>query len=164
LEKIKEELSQQIELPYKDIVRQLEMELQKLQQELNKCRFEIGILKSVNEHDKSEHCNHVEQLKMKNEIELSAMRKDRDILRQKLQETNQVELNKVKDIIRENNQFKIKVKSLLEENDELREKLEHNESHNNAMVRNHSKILSDYSTKISILEVYLFFLSYDNNR
>ena len=32
LEKIKEELSQQIELPYKDIVRQLEMELQKLQQ------------------------------------------------------------------------------------------------------------------------------------
>lgn len=153
LEKIKEELSQQIEMPYKDIVKQLEIELQKLQQELNKSRFEASFLKSVNEHDKTEHYNHVEQLKMKNEIELSAMRKDRDCLRQKLQETNHAELCKVKEVIRENNQFKIKVKSLLEENEELREKLEHNETHNSALSRNHAKILSDYSTKISILEV-----------
>lgn len=128
-----------------------------MQQELNKSRFETNFLKSVNEHDKTEHHNHVEQLKMKNEIELTAMRKDRDTLRQKLQETNQVEINKVKDIIRENNQFKIKIKSLLEENDELREKLEHDESHNNALVRNHSKVLSDYTTKISILEVFVIF-------
>ncbi len=152
LEKIKEELSQHIETPYKDIVRQLEIELQKLQQELNKTKFEIGVLKTVNEHDKSEHFNHVEQLKMKYEIELGGMRKDRDSLRSKLQETNQTEVNKVKDIIRENNQFKIKIKSLLEENDELREKLEHDETHNNALLRNHSKIVSDLTTKISILE------------
>ena len=42
--------------------------------------------------------------------------------------------------------------TLLEENDELREKLEHDETHNNALIRNHSKIVSDLTTKISILE------------
>jgi hypothetical protein len=152
LERLKDELSQQIEGPYKDIVKQLETELQKLQSEYSKVSFEIEFLKSVNSHDKQEHHSHLEQVKMKQEIELNAMRKDRDMLREKLQETNQVEIGKMKEVIRENNQFKIKVKALMEENDELREKIEHIEAQNNSLVRNHSKVLSDFTSKISILE------------
>lgn len=64
-----------------------------------------------------------------------------------------MEINKIKEVVRENNQFKIKLKSLMEENDELREKIEHTESQNNSLIRNHSKVLSDFTTKISILEV-----------
>lgn len=152
LERLKDELSQQIEGPYKDIVKQLESELQKLQSEYGKVAFEVDFLKSVNSHDKQEHHSHLEQVKMKQEIELSAMRKDRDMLREKLQETNQVEIGRMKEVIRENNQYKIKVKALLEENDELREKIEHIEAQNNSLVRNHSKVLSDFTSKISILE------------
>jgi hypothetical protein len=153
LERIKEDLSAQIEGPYKDIVRQFEQELQKLHQELNKQRYENNFLKSSQEHEKTEHQNFAEQLKLKHDIELNAIRKERDTLRQKLQENNQSEMNKIKDVIRENNQLKIKVKGLLDENDELREKLDHLDSHNNSLVRNQSKTVTDYSTKISALEV-----------
>lgn len=153
LERLKEELSQQIESPYKDIVRQLEQELQKLQLECNKLRQEANLIKSGTEHEKTEHHNYIDQLKLKHEIELNSMRKDRDLLRQKLQENNQSEAVKIKEVIRENNQLKIKCKSLIEENEELREKIEHVESHNNSLMRNHSKTMSDYTTKISVLEV-----------
>jgi hypothetical protein len=153
LERLKEDLTQEIETPYKEIVKQLENELQKLQQECNKIRFENNTLKSSSEHTKTEQNNFLDQIKMKHEIELNAIRKDRDSLRLKLQETNQAEINRVKEVVRENNQLKIKVKSLLEENEELREKLEHSEMHNNLLIRNHSKSLSDYATKISVLEV-----------
>lgn len=153
MERIKEELSQQIEAPYKDIVRQLEQELQKLQQEINKLRYDNNLLKSANERDKAEHHNFIDQLRLKQDIELGAIRKERDSLRAKLQENNQSDINKIKEVIRENNQFRIKVKSLIEENEELREKLEHVESHNSLLIRNHSKVLSDQTTKISVLEV-----------
>ena len=59
-------------------------------------------------------------------------------------------------MLKENNHFKIKVKSLLEENEELREKLEQRESHQNALIRSHSKALSEYSAKIAALEVFIF--------
>lgn len=153
LDRLKEDLSQQIEAPYKDIVRQLEQELQKLQSECNRMRQEINNLRSANEHEKAEHLNYLEQIKLKQEIELNAIRKDRDILRQKLQENNQAETLKIKEVIRENNQFRIKIKSLVDENEELREKLSHTESHNNSLVRSHSKLISDLSTKLSVLEV-----------
>lgn len=155
LDRLKEELSQQIEAPYKDIVRQLEQELQKLQSECGRLRQESNILRSGNEHERTEHHNYLEQIKLKQEIELNALRKDRDLLRQKLQENNQAEALKIKEVIRENNQFKIKIKSLVEENEELRERLDHIESHNNSLIRNHSKLISDLSTKISVLEVIL---------
>jgi hypothetical protein len=153
LERIKDELSIQIEAPYKDIVKQLEQELEKQQQESNKFRFELNFLKSINEHEKCEHANHVEQLKLKHDVEMNAMRKDREILREKLQQTNQVEINKIKEVMRENTQLKIKLKSMMEENDELREKIEHSETQNNSLIRNHSKVISEFTTKISILEV-----------
>ncbi len=110
-------------------------------------------MKSSSEHSKTEQNSLFDQLKLKHEVELNALRKDRDSLRLKLQETNHAELNRVKEVIRENNQLKIKVKSLIEENEEIREKLEHSELHNNLLVRNQSKSLSDYETKISVLEV-----------
>lgn len=155
LDRLKEELSQQIESPYKEIVRQLEQELQKLQSECTRLKQETNVLKSTNEHEKTEHQNYFEQLKLKQEIELSTLRKDRDILRQKLQENNQAEAIKIKEVVRENNQYKIKISSLVEENEELREKIDHIETHNNSFMRNHSKLISDLSTKISVLEVSL---------
>ncbi len=159
---MKEDLSQEIETPYKEIVKQLENELQKLQKECNKIRFENNTLKSSNEHKNTEQNNLLDQIKIKHELELNAMRKDRDSLRLKLQEINQAEINRVKEVVRENNQLKIKVKSLLEENEELRENLEHSEMHNNLLIRNHSKSLSDYTTKISVLEVsYLILKTFD---
>ena len=152
LERIKEDLSEQIEAPYKEIVRQLENELQKLQHEVTKLRYEANFHKSAVEHEQSEHHTFIDQLKLKHDIELNAIRKERDMLRLKLQENNQSEISKIKDVIRENSQLKIKVKSLMEENDELREKIEHLEMHNNSLVRNHSKLVSEFTSKVSVLE------------
>ena len=164
LDRIKEELTQQIEGPYKDIVRQLEQELQKLQEDLNKLKYESKFLKSNKDREKTEHNNFIDQLKLKHEVELSTIRKDRDVLREKVQENNHTEINRIKEVIRENNQLRIKVKSLIEENDEIREKIEHIEAHNSSLVRNHSKALSDYTTKVSVLEVihYLSWVSFHN--
>lgn len=159
LERIKEELSTQIESPYKEIVRQLESELQKLQQETIKLNYDLDFQRSVNEHDKAEHSNYVDQLKLKQEIEMNAVRKERDTLRVKLQESNQSDISKIKDVIRENNQLKIKVRSLIEENDEVRTKIDQLEVHNNSLVRNQSKLVSEYSTKISVLEVFQIILN-----
>lgn len=86
-------------------------------------------------------------------FKLNAMRKDRDMIRLKLQENNHVEANKIKEILKENGGLKIKLKALIEENEELREKLEHHESHQNSIVRNNSKVVSDLTAKISMLEV-----------
>ena len=158
MDRIKEELSQQIEGPYKDIVRQLEQELQKLQEELNKMKYESKFLKSNKEREKSDQNSYIDQLKLKHEVELNTIRKDRDLLREKLQENNHTEINRIKEVIRENNQLRIKVKSLIEENEEIREKIEHLETHNNALIRNHSKALSDYTTKVSVLEVISRFI------
>lgn len=153
LERIKEELTQQIEAPYKDIVRQLEQALQTQQAEINKLRNENAMSHSANDREKAEHHNFVEQLRVKQELELNVIRRERDSLRAKLQESNQSDINKIKEALRENNQLKIRVKALIEENEELREKVERAESHNNLLVRNHSKSLSDYTTRISVLEV-----------
>jgi uncharacterized protein (DUF3084 family) len=153
LERLKEDLTQEIETPYKEIVRQLETELERVQQEFTKLRYEANFMKSNSDHEKQEHQTFLEQLRMKHDVELSVIRKDREMLRLKLQESNQSEMAKIKEVLRENNQYKIKVKSLLEENDELREKLEHLETHNNALIRNQSKIVSEYSTKVSMLDV-----------
>ena len=49
--------------------------------------------------------------------------------------------------------MKVRVKALIEENEELRQKLELTESHQNSLQRNNAKATSDYTTKISILEV-----------
>ena len=70
LEKLKDELSQEIEMPYKDIVKQFELELEKLHQECNRMRYENGFLKSSNDHDKTEFQTLIEQLKLKHEIEV----------------------------------------------------------------------------------------------
>lgn len=177
IEKLKDALSQQIEIPYKEIVKQLEQELQNLKQEIHKLRHENSLINATKEHDRNEQETLFEQLKLKYVVEVcklvifsktsfqinffiakfkvNAIRKDRDIIRQKLQETNQNEANKIKEVLKENNHFKIKVKSLLEENDELREKLEQKESHQNALMRSNSKALSEYSAKIAALEVII---------
>jgi chromosome segregation ATPase len=83
---------------------------------------------------------------------VSAIRKDRDIMRQKLQENNFTEASKLKEISKENANLRIKLKALNEENDELREKLEHQESHQNSLVRNQTKTVSDLNTKLSASE------------
>ena len=150
---MREELSHQIETPYKDILKQLEQELQKLQQDCNKLRFENNFLKSSSEHDKTEQLRLLEQIKLKNEVELNTIRKDRDMLRQKIQESNQDDMNKMKEVIRDNNQLRIKSKALIEENEELRQKIDHLETHNNSLIRNHSKAVTEYTTKVSVLEV-----------
>lgn len=152
LEKLKESLSEQIEAPYKEIVRQLENELQNLKQEYNKVKYENSFLQASIEHDKKENDTLIEQLKLKYELEVNAIRKDRDIMRQKLQESNLIEAGKLKEISKENANLRIKLKALNEENDELREKIEHQETHQNSLIRNQTKTLSDLNTKISALE------------
>jgi hypothetical protein len=156
LEGLREEIAHELEAPYKDIVRQLELELQKLQQELVKIKSDNQTLRNALERGKEENDSFIEQMKLKHEVELSAIKKDRDVLRKKMQETNHSEIGRIKELIRENNQLKVKVNALSEENDEVREKLERAETNNNALTRNHSKSMSDYSTKISVLEVSPF--------
>lgn len=51
-------------------MKQFESELEKLQQECNRMRYENGFLKSSNEHDKNEFQTLAEQLKLKHEIEV----------------------------------------------------------------------------------------------
>lgn len=116
---------------------------------------ENQMLRSINEREKNENHLLIDQLKIKHDIELGMIRRERDSLRSKLQESNQADINKIKDAIRENNQLKIKVTSFSEENEELREKLERAESQNSVLLRSHSKALSEYSTRISVLEVII---------
>lgn len=156
MEQIKEELSQQIEGPYKNIVHQLEQALQVQKINLEKLQNENQILRSNCEREKSDCYVLVDQLKFKQDIELNMIRQERDSLRLKLQENNQGEINKIKEAMRENNQLKIRVKALNEENEELREKLDRAESNNNLLMRNHSKFLTENSTKHSVLEVVFF--------
>lgn len=153
MEQIKEELSQQIEGPYKNIVHQLEQALQVQKFNLEKLQNENQILRTNSEREKSDCYVLIDQLKFKQDIELNMIRQERDSLRLKLQENNQGEINKIKEAMRENNQLKIRVKALNEENEELREKLDRAESNNNLLMRNHSKLLTENSTKHSVLEV-----------
>lgn len=111
------------------------------------------MLRSINEREKNDAHLFIDQLKLKQDIELNILRRERDLLNAKLQENNQADIDKIREALRENNQLSIKVKALVEENEEIREKLERAESQNNMITRNHSKTLSEYSTKISVLEV-----------
>jgi hypothetical protein len=73
LEKLKEELSHQIEIPYKDIVKQFEQELEKLHEDCNKLRFENSYLKGSTEHEKNEFQAMMQQYKMKHDVEVSVV-------------------------------------------------------------------------------------------
>jgi septal ring factor EnvC (AmiA/AmiB activator) len=139
----------------------LELELQRLQEECNKQKFEITLMRSSSENEKNENSTFSEQLKMRYESELATLRNDRDKLREKIQESNQGEINKIKEVIRENNQLRLKMNSFIEENEELREQLEHSQTHNNSLILNHSKEFAQFTTKLSILQVrvsFIFFL------
>lgn len=137
------------------------MQSQKVQ--LEKYQSENQILRSINEREKNDAHLFIDQLKLKQDIELNILRRERDLLNSKLQENNQTDIDKIREALRENNQLSIKVKALIEENEEIREKLERAESQNNMITRNHSKTLSEYSTKISVLEVK-FTIFYLKNR
>jgi hypothetical protein len=74
-------------------------------------------------------------------------------MRQKLQEINHSEAHKLREVLKENNQFKVKLKALIEENDELRIRIERIDSHQSSLIRGHAKTVTDLTSKMSLLEV-----------
>ena len=70
-ERLKEELTNQLEVDYKNIVKAYTIELENLKEECNKLRYETTFLKSANEHDKAEFQSLFDQIKLKHDVEVN---------------------------------------------------------------------------------------------
>ena len=123
-----------------------------MQLECDKLNYENVSMRAGGEHEKSEQANFVEQLRLKHDMETKAMRKERDALRARLQQSNDADVSRIKEVMRESQMLKTRVKALLDENDELRERLERAEAHTSSLTRQHARSLADLSSKVASLE------------
>ena len=115
-------LQSEIELPHRQILETLETELQRSKSDFNKLRYDYSFLKAEYEHEHSQYQRIQDEMKSQYETQIVNLQRERDFLTKKQEELN--DSQRVRTLQKENTQLNLKVKSLLNKLEELREKRE----------------------------------------
>ena len=122
MEVLRMRLQSEIELPHRQRLETLETELQRSKSDFNKLRYDYSFLKAEYEHEHSQYQRIQEEMKSQYETQIVNLQRERDFLTKKQEELN--DSQRVRTLQKENTQLNLKVKSLLNELEELREKRE----------------------------------------
>ena len=122
MEILRMRLQRKVELPYRQRLETLENELERSKSDFNKLRYDYSFLKSEYEHEHSQYQRIQDEMKSQYETQIVNLQRERDFLIKRQEELN--DSQRVRTLQRENTQLNLKVKSLLNELEELREKQE----------------------------------------
>ncbi|PAA87981.1 hypothetical protein BOX15_Mlig004511g3 [Macrostomum lignano] len=118
LEMIKAQVTEDLELAYKDRYAQLSQESAYHRQEWNRLRYESAAARSDLEHAKAEHSRVIEELKLVHDAEVANLRRERDFLLQRQADSDPAD--RVRALYRENAQLLARLKALDSELEEAR--------------------------------------------
>ncbi|XP_045686475.1 centrosomal protein of 83 kDa isoform X1 [Phyllostomus hastatus] len=121
LELLRAQIQQELETPMRERFRSLDEEVEKYRAEYNKLRYEHTFLKSEFEHQKEEFARILEGEKIKYELEIARLEKDKEDLHNQLISVDPTRDSKrVEQLIREKGHLYQKIKNLDAEVAELR--------------------------------------------
>ncbi|CAF1452548.1 unnamed protein product [Rotaria sordida] len=121
IDQIRDRLSSEVEGPYKLALSQLGNQLEQTKAELTKVRFELNARIKEHASELSQRDQIANEIKLKTEKELGALRKERDLLQQHIRQENQKDTNIEQNRSREITQLKAKVEQFTQELNEARE-------------------------------------------
>jgi len=152
LEVMKMKLQEEVEAPFKQRIESLELEVDKYRNEFNRLRYDYSFLKSEYEHELSQKKNILDDAERQFQLEKETLEKQVVALTDELHNQDPADLMKMRMLQKENTQLNLRVKSLLNELEELRDKKENSNLQNDQASRYQAKQLSDLSLQCKTLE------------
>eukprot|EP00794_Sanderia_malayensis_P005390 gene5390-6063_t len=153
MEVLRVKLQEEAEASYKHKLETADLELDKYRSDFNKLRYEYSFLKSEYEHEQAKNKTIIEEQKVHHQIEVDAIMKDKDDLLEHLKKLeDQNDTQRIRVLQKDNAQLNLKVKSLLDELDEIREKREATGLQSDHVSRLQARQLSEISAHCKALE------------
>ncbi|KAM5288493.1 centrosomal protein of 83 kDa isoform 1-T1 [Ctenodactylus gundi] len=153
LELIRAQIQQELETPMRERFRNLDEEAEKYRAEYNKLRYEHTFLKSEFEHQKEEFARILEEEKMKCELEVARLEKDKEDLHNQLLSVDPTRDSKrVEQLLREKVHLSQKLKALEVEVAELRAEKENSDAQVENAQRIQVRQLADMQATVRSLE------------
>lgn len=125
LEQLKAQLTDEIEEPYRKRMDSIESELETTRSEYNKLKYNFTFLKSDYEATVARHHSVVEEMTAKHQAEISSYVAERKALLARQERDVPSDLQRIRELQRENTELQEKVKGVLNEIEELRAQKQH---------------------------------------
>ncbi|XP_036997830.2 centrosomal protein of 83 kDa isoform X1 [Artibeus jamaicensis] len=153
LELLRAQIQQELETPMRERFRSLDEEVEKYRAEYNKLRYEHTFLKSEFEHQKEEFARILEGEKIKYELEIARLEKDKEDLHNQLISVDPTRDSKrVEQLIREKGHLYQKIKNLDAEVAELRAEKENSGTQVDNLQRIQVRQLAEMQATVRSLE------------
>lgn len=152
MEVIKIKLQEEVELPYKQKLEAMEIEVDRYRNEFNRLRYDYSFLKSEYEHEISQKKTVLEEICNKFELEKEALQKQINSLNEEINTKVPSDMHKLRLLQKENTQLNLAVKSLKDEIEELRSKNEYSNVQIDQASRLQARQLSELSIHCKALE------------
>ncbi|XP_057711970.1 centrosomal protein of 83 kDa-like [Corythoichthys intestinalis] len=153
LDLLRSQVQQEMEAPVRERFQRLEEEAEKYRSEFNKLRHAFTLLNSQFEHQKEEHASEIEGQKMRYEVEISHLKKEKDNRVAQYQSVDlQHERKQVEILLKEKAQLTMWLKSLQAEVDELQAKKDNSDQQVESIQFSHSTQLSETKAMVKSLE------------
>jgi len=152
MEVLKIKLQEEVELPYKQKLEALEIEVDRYRNEFNHLRYDYSFLKSEYEHEIAQKKTVLDEICGKFELEKETLQKQISSLTEEINSKVPGDMHKLRLLQKENTQLNLTVKSLKDEADELRNKNEYSNVQIDQASRLQARQLSELSIQCKALE------------
>ena len=152
IEVLKIKLLEEVELPYKQKLEAMEIEVDRYRNEFNKLRYDYSFLKSEYEHEIAQKKTVLDEICSKFELEKDTLQKQITALTDEINTKVPGDMHKLRVLQKENTQLTLTVKCLKEEAEELMSKNEYNHVQLDQASRLHARQLSELSIQCKAVE------------
>ena len=152
IEVLKIKLLEEVELPYKQKLEAMEIEVDRYRNEFNKLRYDYSFLKSEYEHEIAQKKTVLDEICAKFELEKDTLQKQITALTEEINTKVPGDMHKLRVLQKENTQLSLTVKCLKEETEELRSKNEYSNVQIDQASRLQARQLSELTIQCKAIE------------
>ncbi|XP_037099598.1 centrosomal protein of 83 kDa-like isoform X4 [Syngnathus acus] len=153
LELLRTQVQQELEAPVRQRFNKLEEETEKYRSEFNKLRYAFTVLNSQFEHQKEEHVGGLEGQKMRYEVEIAHLKKEKENLAAQFKNVDPLyERKQVEFLLKEKTQLTMLLKGLQAEVDELQAKKDNSDQQVESIQLSQNRQLTESQAMVKSLE------------
>ncbi|XP_068505674.1 centrosomal protein of 83 kDa isoform X2 [Syngnathus scovelli] len=153
LELLRTQVQQELEAPVRQRFNKLEEETEKYRSEFNKLRYAFTMLNSQFEHQKEEHVGVLEGQKMRYEVEIAYLKKEKENLAARFKNVDPLyERKQVEFLLKEKTQLTMLLKGLQAEVDELQAKKDNSDQQVECIQLSQNRQLTETQAMVKSLE------------
>nr|XP_049617057.1 centrosomal protein of 83 kDa isoform X9 [Syngnathus scovelli] len=153
LELLRTQVQQELEAPVRQRFNKLEEEREKYRSEFNKLRYAFTMLNSQFEHQKEEHVGVLEGQKMRYEVEIAYLKKEKENLAARFKNVDPLyERKQVEFLLKEKTQLTMLLKGLQAEVDELQAKKDNSDQQVECIQLSQNRQLTESQAMVKSLE------------